>query len=105
MPYIKKESRELYNEEIDKLVQKLIDNTEGVAYTPWNYGFYKGDMNYIFFRFIKQFERMSKEEYGTNFGYQQKSDFIAALRDCADEYQRRYLAPYEDKKIEENGDV
>ena len=105
MPYIKKESRHLYNQHIDRIVQRLIDNTEGQPDTPWNNGFYQGDLNYIFFRIIREFERQYKEQHGLKFGYHQKSAFIAALRDCADEYARRFLAPYEDEKIEENGDV
>jgi hypothetical protein len=105
MPYIKKESRDLYNEFIDQLAEKLIANTEGEPNTPWNDGFYQGDLNFIFFRLIRQFERKYTEKHGYTFGYHQKSAFIAALRDCADEYQRRFLAPYEDHAIERNGDV
>ena len=37
--------------------------------------------------------------------YSTVSDAISALRDAADEIQRRLLGPYEDKAIEKNGDL
>lgn len=37
--------------------------------------------------------------------YQQVNDVIGALEGAKLEFYRRVAAPYEDKKIEENGDV
>ena len=102
MPYIKQESRKLYNELIDDLVEQLYANSVGIP--GGNDGQFKGDLNYIFIRTILQFRRRMMTEYGS-FGYQDQSDCVAALKDCATEYERRFLAPYEDKKIEENGDI
>lgn len=104
MPYIKTPSRELYNDLIGQLANKVYENTEGFPNTPWNNGFFKGDLNYIFFRLVRQFQRQCEYE-GKDFGYQELSDVVGALRDCAAEYERRFVQPYEDKKIKENGDV
>jgi hypothetical protein len=37
--------------------------------------------------------------------YQTCNDIVGALDNCKDEFRRRVQHPYEDKKIEENGDV
>ena len=37
--------------------------------------------------------------------YQHYNDVIGALEACKLEFYRRAVAPYEDKKIQENGDV
>lgn len=55
-----------------------------------------GDLNYILFKFCKNFIPPSYGNY---------KNFCAELRQCATEIERRLLGPYEDIKIEENGDV
>ena len=55
-----------------------------------------GDLNYILFKFCKYFVEPSYNNY---------KNFCGELRQCATEIERRLLGPYEDKKIEENGDV
>lgn len=104
MPYINEELRKTYNDEVDEVVSKLISNSVALDQIQGanNNGNFKGDLNYIFFRIIRQFERNCS---GIRFGYQQKSDIVGALKDCAAEYERRFLQPYEDEKIIENGDV
>jgi hypothetical protein len=37
--------------------------------------------------------------------YQTLNDIMGALEGCKQEFYRRVVAPYEDKKIAENGDV
>ncbi len=37
--------------------------------------------------------------------YQTCNDIVGALDNCKDEFRRRVQHPYEDRKIEENGDV
>ena len=37
--------------------------------------------------------------------YQVLSDCISACNDAGEEFRRRVLNPYEDEKIEENGDI
>ncbi len=51
-----------------------------------------GDLNYVLFKFCK---------YHTG----GRKRFCKALRGCALEIERELLAPYEDEKIKENGDV
>jgi hypothetical protein len=82
MPYIKKSKR--YN--MDKIVKLMIEqDVKG-----------DGDLNYILFKFCK--EKIKP-------GYQNYRNFIAELNECGEEIRRRFLTEYENKKIEENGDV
>ena len=55
-----------------------------------------GDLNYILFAFCKRYIKP---------GYNNYKNFCAELRQCATEIERKILAPYEDLKIKENGDV
>jgi len=58
-----------------------------------------GDLNYIFTEIAKVYI----DRYGTS--YRTYNDIVGALELCKLEFNRRLVAPYEDKKIEENGDV
>lgn len=80
MPYIKQELR------------KAIDDYSAPAADA-------GQLNYVFTTLANQYWR----ENGNN--YQAFNDIIGALEGCKLELYRRRVAPYEDKKIEENGDV
>ena len=55
-----------------------------------------GDLNYILYKYCKEDVKPSYNNY---------KNFIGELRQCATEIERRILAPYEDEKIKENGDV
>ena len=55
-----------------------------------------GDLNYILFAFCKRHVKP---------GYDNYKNFCGELRQCATEIERKLLAPYEDQKIIENGDV
>ena len=55
-----------------------------------------GELNYILFKFCKRNVVPS---------YNNFKNFIGELNECAAEIRRRFLAPYEDQKIIENGDV
>lgn len=58
-----------------------------------------GELNYLFSRLaISYFE-----DNGAN--YQAINDVVGALEGAKAEFQRRLVAPYEDKKIAENGDL
>jgi hypothetical protein len=79
MPYIKEEDRD-----------RVWTDTH-----PTN----AGELNYLFTQIaINYFE----EQGGR---YQQVNDILGALEGCKLEFYRRLAAPYEDKKIQENGDV
>jgi hypothetical protein len=82
MPYIKPERRE----EIDELVH-LMKVMKVKA---------DGDLNYILYKYCKNHIKPS---------YNNLKNFCGELRQCATEIERRILAPYEDSKIQKNGDV
>ena len=50
-------------------------------------------------------ELCEKYLYQKRYSYQTMNDIIGALEGCKLEFYRRVAVPYEDKKIEENGDV
>lgn len=82
MPYIKQEDREHFYSGIDKLYPK----------TP-------GELNYLITRIAFNYLNQTKKNY------QAFNDIIGALESCKLEFYRRSVAPYEDEKIKENGDV
>jgi len=82
MPYIKKEERVELN--------FVVDNMTAMNVKP------NGRLNYVLFKLCKDTVEPSYNNY---------KNFIAELTECAEEIRRRFLAPYEDEKIKENGDV
>ena len=92
MPYIKDHERMQYSESIKSIVHNL--NMEGL------HGLYPvGHLNYIISEIIKQ----TLDRQGLR--YQTANSVIGALECCKLELYRRLIAPYEDEKIESNGDV
>lgn len=59
-----------------------------------------GELNYLITQLIDDF--LNNIPYA---GYAACNDVIGALEACKLEFYRRFVAPYEDKKIESNGDV
>jgi len=82
MPYIAPERRP----RIDALVQLMIEADIRA----------NGDLSYMLYAFCAR---------NTSPSYRGYKNFCGELRQCATEIERRLLGPYEDKKIEENGDV
>lgn len=82
MPYIKQERRD----ELELLVDMMRE--KGVKAD--------GDLNYMLYAFCKRHVEPSYNNY---------KNFCGELQQCATEIERRLLAPYEDSKIKENGDV
>ena len=73
-----------------------------------------GDLNYILYKYCLMMVKPSYNNYKRYIGaledasYSVKfefSDWRYELRECAAEIRRRLLGPYEDSKIQENGDV
>jgi len=75
-----------------------------------------GDLNYILFKYGKCHIKPSYNNYKDYIGAIHKAmhklehlgghdDFVDEYREAAAEIRRRILGPYEDKKIDENGDV
>jgi len=92
MPYIKKKDRTKYDKAIDDIVNEL--NLEGIT------GFYPvGELNYLISSIIKK----TLDRQGVR--YQNVNAIIGALECAKLELYRRLIAPYEDTKVEENGDV
>ena len=58
-----------------------------------------GELNFKLTMLIKSY----MYECGTS--YQTMNDIVGALDNCKDEFRRRIQHPYEDNKIQENGDV
>jgi len=58
-----------------------------------------GDINYLFTQLCQQYLKIKGECYQTY------NDLMGALEGAKLELYRRKIAPYEDKKIQENGDV
>lgn len=86
MPYIEPNQRK---EVEDKL------NVAGLNYVPKN----AGELNYVVTVLMDNYLRAN----GTN--YANLNEMIGALECCKQEYYRVIVAPYENIKIEENGDV
>ena len=84
MPYIKREQRDIFRE-LPKDLGYRCDNA--------------GELNYVFTVIVQNYLR----DKGLN--YQNINDCIGALEGCKLELYRRIAAPYEDTKIDENGDV
>lgn len=82
MPYIKQNRRNYMD-----TVIALMDSTEVKA---------NGDLNYILFKFCK---------YHIEPSYNNYKNFCGELRQCATEIEREILAPYEDIKKLENGEI
>ena len=82
MPYIKNNRR--------NVVSKVVTTMEDVGVKA------DGDLNYILFKFCKHNVTPSYNNY---------KNFIGELNETIAEIRRRLLAPYEDEKIKENGDV
>jgi hypothetical protein len=87
MPYVKQEDRG----KLDVIVE-LMKSLKIKA---------NGDLNYILFKFCKETIGPVTDQQS----YNTYKNFRGELMEIRDEIGRRFLAPYEDKKIEENGDV
>ncbi len=84
MPYITPEKRK----ELDGLLNELAGKVEK-----------EGELNYCFYKLSSLLiERTGKS-------YSRLSMCSSAMEHAKLEWYRKYLVPYEEKKIEENGDI
>lgn len=81
MPYIAKEDREILH---------ALGGSN--ASTP-------GELNYVFTAVIKNYIKK------LGLSYQTCNDILGALEGAKLEFYRRVVAPYENNKIQDNGDV
>ena len=87
MPYIDQEIRDYYDPGIEEILSKIDRLT-----TP-------GDVSYIISRILLHYISINDKNYQFLEGIIGKLDLISY------ELKRRMIAPYEDQKIEENGDL
>lgn len=85
MPYISKGIREV-------MAAETLDGKRPPPQTA-------GELNYLITLLVIQYIEVN----GLN--YQRLNDVVGALDGAKAEFQRRVVAPYEDTKIRENGDV
>ena len=84
MPYIKQEDRDCLDETMSELNYKIIN---------------EGELNYVITSLCIDYVNRNGKDYST-------LNAVHGVLNCADkEFYRRMTAPYEDRKIEENGDV
>lgn len=89
MPYIKEEDRVRWKEAgLGELLEYIEYHASPLA----------GDLNYIITKILL-------EALGTCPNYARFNEIIGVLECCKLEMYRRRVAPYEDTKIKENGDV
>ena len=94
MPYIPKRNRKAYDHLIDHLAAALNSTACNDQLS--------GEMNYILFRLVGL---LCDPESGGNHNYARMAVVSSALSEAQAEFRRRVMAPYEDEKIEANGDV
>lgn len=87
MPYIKKERRAELQPMISYAIVAITDTC-----TP-------GDLNYIITQLAREYILAKGKTYA------HINDVLGALEGAKQEFYRRVAAPYEEKKIQENGDV
>lgn len=85
MPYLKIQQREYFNDLLKALHHVSI--ADG------------GELNFIFTECVKQYLATHDKRYETF------NTVVGALESCKAEFQRRIVGPYENVKIESNGDV
>lgn len=83
MPYIASQDRFKFDNYLE--VGKLCDNA--------------GELNYLLSSIINNYLKHK------GLKYQNMNDIIGALEGCKQEFYRRVVSPYEDKKATENGDL
>ncbi|MBT8763727.1 hypothetical protein KFV02_07255 [Desulfohalobiaceae bacterium Ax17] len=84
MPYIKKERRKVFDDLLEKLALEVQN---------------EGELNYCIYKLAS----LVIDRIGQS--YSNLSMCSSAMEHAKLEWYRRKLAPYEDKKIEENGDI
>jgi hypothetical protein len=87
VPYVKEERREKFRPITDLLYDLIQKDTVS------------GDLNYLISVLIKEYIAAKGQSYQTF------NDISGALKNADSEFYRRIVAPYEDDKIIDNGDV
>lgn len=109
MPYIKNEMRTEIDREINDLIHAI--DAECTHFTTpqetaLNYDKLGGVLNYTFTKIMKHFYTDGVDAGGiplTNYARLERA--VGMISSVKTEFERRVVAPYEDTKIYENGDV
>lgn len=88
MPYIQQYRRKELDAEIDQLAEKIEA---------------EGELNYVFTRLAAIFTRKLRDKGWGEYGV--FNAVMGIFESAKLEFYRRRVVPYEDQKIEENGDV
>jgi len=94
MPYISLKDRQKYDQYINEIANSLLKSE--------NNDVLSGAMNYILFRLAKI---LCDVDSGGSRSYARMAVVSSAMSEAQAEFRRRIMAPYEDEKIEQNGDV
>jgi len=96
MPYINKKVRKDYDEQTLRWIRTAFVSRakSGVS----NNSNFAGDMNWLISSILY-------EVFDANPSYRLGNDIMGLLECAKQEFYRRKLAPYEDLKIKENGDL
>lgn len=97
MPYIKKEDRKEFDASINALADAIAKKNHDNCSLPC------GDLNYSITRLIHRV--LDNPQFDIRVGYADYNEMIGMLECAKLELYRRKVAPYEDEKIKENGDV
>lgn len=87
MPYIKKEDRAKFETSLYSLIKDLEQNK-----------FNEGELNYVI-------SKIFNTAFNASMKYSTANKLMGVLECVKAEFYRRQVAPYENDKIEENGDV
>ena len=100
MPYIPATRREDFDALIAEIVQML--HSEGTGYGTRS----PGDLNYVLTKIVLGYLYQKKDKTVSHTPhYADLNEAMGVLECVKQELYRRDAAPYEDKKIKENGDV
>ena len=88
MPYVDNATRQLLDSSLDAVACRI---AKMLSARP-------GDMNYTISMLIKKV-------YGEKLRYADYNEIIVVLEDAKLEFYRRRVGPYEDRKLQENGDL
>lgn len=87
MPYILNEQRSQYSAQIQSLTDKLLKTETD-----------PGHLNYVISKLLKNL-------LTARLSYSEANKLMGVLECVKHELYRRYIGPYEDQKIEQNGDI
>jgi len=101
MPYIKKENRKKFDKTISELSAKIAAEGHALGYQTL-----AGNLNYAITTLLQKTYRESDDGSHTfTLSYSDYNEMIGILECAKLELYRKHAAPYEEQKIEENGDV